>query len=711
MYCVLLPMILPRSGGNGTVAENKLYDYEALSYTWGDANEHMSREIQLAHHVKSGKFGGVISQSRFTSFLVRSNLYAALEHFREREDHIYLWVDAVCINQDDQKEKTAQVSRMHEIYSEATNVCGWLGTGPAERGEARKTFKFLRDILDLERLDKMIEDRKEPGETRNNSPKKPDETLDNLLLVAELLKNRYFSRRWIVQELALARRATVQWGDEAMDWNDFSDAIDLFVTKQDKFKEILGRHWNQPVDLHVLGAAKLVHIESNLLRKSEDGRVQQKLASLEGLVCCMLLAFEALESRDTIYAALSIARETSSHTSDLTARARRQVTPRLESWGYIGVILRLLLQLVIRVVARGTISPAADILLTKQLDQRIQPNYQKCLLDVCTDFIAYCIEDSNSLDILCRHWAPVKAPQNPLPQEENEIDSLPSWISSQGYYAYGSAREHLGGRKNGDSFVGPRPGERNYHASRTLHPCYRFVEKTKRQRNQEYERAIIASGSTTERPVISRYTKRLLVRGQCLATITQLSGRCSDGVIHNEAFELGGWPPVCTNSEVPSKLWRTLVADRGPDGANPPTWYRRACRQCLDHCNTAGALDTDKVKNHRDTKILMKTFIERVQSVVWNRTFFEATEVRDVNKKHFGLAPGHAEKDDLICIFFGCSVPVVIRPVKDGGKAAAKTFTFVGECFVYGMMDGEALHMASRLVHPYREHSEEFALE
>jgi hypothetical protein len=39
---------------------------------------------------------------------------------------------------------------------------------------------------------------------------------------------------------------------------------------------------------------------------------------------------------------------------------------------------------------------------------------------------------------------------------------------------------------------------------------------------------------------------------------------------------------------------------------------------------------------------------------------------------------------DLICILFGCSVPVILRKHKDG------FYEFVGESYIYGKMDGEA---------------------
>jgi Heterokaryon incompatibility protein (HET) len=51
-----------------------------------------------------------------------------------------------------------------------------------------------------------------------------------------------------------------------------------------------------------------------------------------------------------------------------------------------------------------------------------------------------------------------------------------------------------------------------------------------------------------------------------------------------------------------------------------------------------------------------------------------------------GIAPDQSQKGDMICILFGCSVPVVLRKTADGTK-----FEFIGECFVDGYMSGEAV--------------------
>ena len=60
-------------------------------------------------------------------YLVRRNLYTALLHLRFRDIPRIIWVDAVCINQKDDKEKEHQIQCMVEIYAKASRVIVWLG--------------------------------------------------------------------------------------------------------------------------------------------------------------------------------------------------------------------------------------------------------------------------------------------------------------------------------------------------------------------------------------------------------------------------------------------------------------------------------------------------------------------------------------------------------------------------------------------------------
>ena len=51
---------------------------------------------------------------------------------------------------------------------------------------------------------------------------------------------------------------------------------------------------------------------------------------------------------------------------------------------------------------------------------------------------------------------------------------------------------------------------------------------------------------------------------------------------------------------------------------------------------------------------------------------------------HIGMCPAHAGKGHVVAVLLGCSVPVVLKPLKDEGG-----YEFVGECYVHGYMEGE----------------------
>jgi hypothetical protein len=65
--------------------------------------------------------------------MVTTNLEVALRYLRHQKAHKVLWVDALCINQEDIKERNYQVRTMRDIYVAAEKVVVWLG----EEGDAK----------------------------------------------------------------------------------------------------------------------------------------------------------------------------------------------------------------------------------------------------------------------------------------------------------------------------------------------------------------------------------------------------------------------------------------------------------------------------------------------------------------------------------------------------------------------------------------------
>ena len=91
--------------------KNDLPMYEALSYAWG--------EPTMSHTVHE-----LASQA---TLHITANLSQALHAIRYEHTPRVLWVDAICINQSDLREKGHQVALMGQIYRDAQRVVVWLG--------------------------------------------------------------------------------------------------------------------------------------------------------------------------------------------------------------------------------------------------------------------------------------------------------------------------------------------------------------------------------------------------------------------------------------------------------------------------------------------------------------------------------------------------------------------------------------------------------
>lgn len=98
--------------------------YEALSYTWGSPD--MTETIIVdGYHLN-----------------VTSHLYIALQHLRYEDEDRILWIDAICIDQGNKKERGHQVEQMGKIYKEADRVIFWLGSGTFETDALTNPYSF-----------------------------------------------------------------------------------------------------------------------------------------------------------------------------------------------------------------------------------------------------------------------------------------------------------------------------------------------------------------------------------------------------------------------------------------------------------------------------------------------------------------------------------------------------------------------------------------
>lgn len=168
--------------------------YEALSYEWGP----LSKEYTIK-----------LNQ---TPFSVRQNLWWALYDLRDARESRDIWIDALCINQSDIHERNDQVSRMGDIYSQATRVVAWIGQG---NYESRYAYDFLSDLNSISpEIYCPAEGLCQPGQHRGKWQ-----------ALSRLCRRSYWSRLWIIQEVLLASDLHIQCGPLSFRWEALSNVF------------------------------------------------------------------------------------------------------------------------------------------------------------------------------------------------------------------------------------------------------------------------------------------------------------------------------------------------------------------------------------------------------------------------------------------------------------------------------------------------------
>jgi hypothetical protein len=175
-------------------------DYAALSYTWGS---------------KSTPCDIIMNGSKIK---VTKNVCLALRDLRLKEKDRFLWIDALCINQSNEKEKSHQVQQMGLIYRNAERVMIWLGQATYETDYFMKFAQQLgRECVNYvsdnhEKLDSQWTDTWAliVQDLRNSQR---DLLVEGLQL---LLRRDWFKRVWILQETANAHVAEIVCGRKSV---------------------------------------------------------------------------------------------------------------------------------------------------------------------------------------------------------------------------------------------------------------------------------------------------------------------------------------------------------------------------------------------------------------------------------------------------------------------------------------------------------------
>lgn len=101
--------------------------YTALPYIWGTDNP--STAVPINSKV----------------VFVQKNLAAVLQQLQQTDRSLNIWIDAFCINQDGNKEKSHQVQMIAKIYKSSVEVLVWLGPAEDKSDTAMEKFESIRN--------------------------------------------------------------------------------------------------------------------------------------------------------------------------------------------------------------------------------------------------------------------------------------------------------------------------------------------------------------------------------------------------------------------------------------------------------------------------------------------------------------------------------------------------------------------------------------
>jgi hypothetical protein len=160
------------------VSLNEKPRYSALSYVWGDTSHRMALIVD----------GCVL--------LITENLYSALTNIEFLNQKI--WIDAICINQADHREKSWQVQQMRDIYHTADHTAAWLGEGTEESDQLMAQMNFENGLVSRISFDAI------------------EELPFSMLAFSNWSRRPYWNRVWVQQEQRASRNVILHCGRKSV---------------------------------------------------------------------------------------------------------------------------------------------------------------------------------------------------------------------------------------------------------------------------------------------------------------------------------------------------------------------------------------------------------------------------------------------------------------------------------------------------------------
>ncbi|EOD44888.1 Heterokaryon incompatibility protein [Neofusicoccum parvum] len=252
-------------------------EYDALSYTWGTSEPDKS-----------------IAANNDRRLLVTDNLARAMRRFRHPTEVVNLWIDQLCINQNNPLERSHQVAMMGTIYRSARKVIVWLGDDyhildDGTKFDLKPGLRLAGQILDKIR---EVPGLKFDWSSSFGSSRLPRAGNKHWQALASILRLPWFGRMWIVQEVVLSSCIEVYCGREMFTWEEVGQIVAYLDC--DEYRDFNIRNSEL--------VTELPFSRINRIKRQHEQGVRPDLFEL--MLACR--HFGATDERDKIYALLEL---------------------------------------------------------------------------------------------------------------------------------------------------------------------------------------------------------------------------------------------------------------------------------------------------------------------------------------------------------------------------------------------------------------------
>ncbi|KAK7557144.1 heterokaryon incompatibility protein-domain-containing protein [Phyllosticta citricarpa] len=674
--------------------------YTALSYTWGSGG--FDCEIECD--------GG--------SLPITASLNAALRHFRQKDHSVVMWIDQICINQNDGEEKKQQIPLMSKIYSRAMNTAVWLGEGIDRRGDVSgasiNTWKIKNDeeededgilvAFDLLRQIRVILQFNEDSVGPQDLPRLalPDEHAEAWKVLRALFTRPWFQRLWVIQEAILSESpwmvcGTRQWTANptltAMSFDEFTNACStLHLSGIGKLAALNGDDGTDGGDQLASGSGMVLNLS---YQRESFWQAESDLSLLETLIFTRYA--RCYFAHDKIYGLLGVCGQ----------RGIAIDYERPPAALYRDVAVMFLTEAIhhLEIVKKHPYSTDMRVSLRDVFDVLICVDHEPADTDASNEVWSSWVPDwqrprvteslGHSTSTLALYQAGgTLDPQLRISADRRTLTLRGKIVDFVSNLSPAFAAPYLGlppsKTRANDLLTCQTMARRRHPSCPVSKPCAcsprchyvggtifdAFWQTLVAGKDESGKQACPASWSLVFSLLLDAATGAPYALPDQTYDKRQLLPDGHPGKV--TVAHLGSWGSE-DGGERKQQQQAELITTPTTTKQNSGTTGKKK-----KPSKRGGAIDFNNRKLARSFHAAQTA----AQRAMRNRHFGVTGE-----KKLFGLFPHHARVGDIVAVFAGCHVPFVLRrrQGKGKGKEDGTTWQLVGECYVQGIMRGEGL--------------------